>query len=168
MTVELVIKLTVKELKDELKKWGWAIMGKKSELQDHLKEAVRLNVPVAGPLEELHHDSMAGLDMMARWVPLTQNDEPIVIPGVNADPSHRPPTKMNQDVNLKYDFVETFNQMPFTGTTKKMRYGRPPHDLAACNKKKEQKRKRLPTCQMRVPANVEPRVLGGPNINFYK
>ncbi len=168
LAVESVMKLTVKDLKDELKKRGRAITGKKSDLQDRLKEAVRLNVPVAGPSEEPHHKSMAGLDMSARWVPLTWNDEPIVVPGVNSDPSHRPPTEMNQDVNPKYDFVETFNRMPFTGTTEKMCYGRPPCDSAICNKKKERKRKRLPTRQMRVPADVEPRVLGEPNSDFLK
>ncbi len=49
-----------------------------------------------------------------------------------------------------------------------MHYARPPRDLAIRNKKKERKRKRLPTRQMRVPANVEPRVLGGPNSVFLK
>jgi hypothetical protein len=55
LTVELVVKFLVKDLKEEPKKRGWAITGKKLELQDHLKEAVRLNVPVAGPLEEPRH-----------------------------------------------------------------------------------------------------------------
>jgi hypothetical protein len=112
---------------------------------------------------------MAGLDMMARWVPLTREDKPIVVPCVNEDPSHHPPTKMNQDVNPKYGFVETFNQMPFTGATEKMQYGRPPCDSRhAANEKKEQKRNRLPTPQMHVPVDVKPRVLGGPNTAFLK
>jgi hypothetical protein len=135
-------------------------------LQDRLKEAVLLNVPVAGPSEEPRHESMSGLDMTARWVPLTQDEEPIVVPGVNADPSHRPPTKMNQDVNPKYGFVETFDRIPFTGTNKKMRYKRPTHDSARLNQKKEQKRKHSPTRNLRVPAEIEPRVLGGPNTAF--
>ena len=81
LTVESVMKLGVKELKEELKKRGRAISGKKSELQDRLKEAVRLSVPVAGPSEEPRHESMGGLDMTARWVPLTRIDEPVVVPG---------------------------------------------------------------------------------------
>ncbi len=109
LTRESGVKFLVKDLKEELKKRGRAITGKKSELQDCLKEAVQLNVPVAGPSEEPHHESMAGLDMTARWVPLTREDEPIVVPCVKADPSHRPPTEMNQDMNPKYGFVETFN-----------------------------------------------------------
>ncbi len=71
LMVELVMKLLVKELKEELKKRGRAITEKKPELQDCLKEAVWLNVPVADPLEEARHESMAGLDMTAKWVPLT-------------------------------------------------------------------------------------------------
>jgi hypothetical protein len=48
-----------------------------------------------------------------------------------------------------------------------MRYGRPLCDSRhATNKKKECKRKHSLTCQMRVPADVEPRVLGGPNTAF--
>ncbi len=162
------MKLGVKKLKEELKKRGRAIMGKKSELQDCLKEAVRLNVPVAGPSEDPHHESMAGLDMTARWVPLTRINEPIVVPGVNADRSHRPPAEMNQDVNPKYGFVETFDRIPFTGTNEKMRYDRSPRDSRhAANKKKEGKRKRSLTRQMRgVPVEIRPRVLGGPNNAF--
>ncbi len=125
-----------------------------------------LNAPVAGPSEEPRHESMSGLDMTARWVPLTRGDEPIVVPGVNADPSHRPPTEMNQDVNPKYGFVETFDQIPFTGTNEKMRYERPTRDSARRNQKKERKRKRSPTRNLRMPAEIEPRVLGGPNIAF--
>jgi len=111
LTVESVMKLGVKELKEELKKRGRAISGKKSELQDCLKEAVWLHVPVAGPSEEPQHESMGGLDMTTRWVPLTRIDEPIVVPGVNADQSHRPPTKQNQDVNPKYGFVKTVDAL---------------------------------------------------------
>jgi hypothetical protein len=48
-----------------------------------------------------------------------------------------------------------------------MRYDRPLRDSARRNKKKERKRKHLPTRNLRgVIAEIKPRVLGGPNIDF--
>jgi hypothetical protein len=67
-----VMHLTVAQLRDELKKRGRGSQGKKSELQDRLKEAILLNVPVAlGEDAFRRHDCMAGLDMMAKWEVLT-------------------------------------------------------------------------------------------------
>jgi hypothetical protein len=43
----------------------------------------------------------------------------------NVDADLRPPTKMNAAINPKYSFVETFDRIPFTGTTEKMRYCQP-------------------------------------------
>ncbi len=47
MTVEGVMLLNVGRLKEELKRRGCAIAGKKGDLQARLKKAIMLNVPVA-------------------------------------------------------------------------------------------------------------------------
>ncbi len=75
---------------------------------------------------------------------------------------------MERDGNVtpKFGFVETFDRMPFTGTTEKMRYTRPKG--ASSNRKKDKKRKRSPTWHGRPIAGIEPRVLGGPNMDFLK
>ncbi len=67
---------------------------------------------------------MAELDVTARWELLTQCDDPVTEPD-NDDGSLRPPTKMSATVNPKYNFVDTFDCIPFTGTAEKMRYCHP-------------------------------------------
>jgi hypothetical protein len=64
-TVEGVTLLNVAWLKEELKRRGRSIAGKKGDLQARLKEAIILNVPVALRGGELvrRHESMSGLDV---------------------------------------------------------------------------------------------------------
>jgi hypothetical protein len=158
-------RLAVKELKDELRKRGRSVTGKKNELAARLVEAVVANVPVSASDDAPRHESMAGLDVGAEWVLLTQNEFPVPEPE-NTDSSLRPPTERDGIVTPKFGFVETFDCMPFTGTTEKMRYTRPKG--AWSNRKKDKKRKRSPTRHGRPIAGIEPRVLGGPNMDFLK
>jgi hypothetical protein len=72
-----VMRLLVTQLKEELRKRGCGTQGRKRDLQDCLKEAILLNVPVALGNEACHHDCMAGLDVTAKWELLTRCDEPV-------------------------------------------------------------------------------------------
>jgi hypothetical protein len=56
----------VTQLKEELRKRGCGAQGKKSNLQDCLKEVVLLNVLVALGNEARCHDCMVGLDVTAK------------------------------------------------------------------------------------------------------
>ena len=69
--------------------------------------------------ESCRPDVMAGLDATAKWELLTRCESPVPKP-INNDETLRPPTEMNANPNPKYGFVETFDRIPFTGTTKKM------------------------------------------------
>ncbi len=80
LTVESVMRLNVTQLKDELKKRGRLCVGRKSDLQDCLKEAILNNVPVSSGNEPPCQECMAGLDITARWELLTPKDEPIPLP----------------------------------------------------------------------------------------
>ena len=76
---------------------------------------------------------------------------------MNADDSLRPLTKRDAPVNPKFKYNETFERVPFSGTTKDMTYM-----AAHCSprRKKGQKRRKLsPTKQNRV-SNSE-RIMGG-------
>ena len=66
-----VMRLTVTQLKEELRKRGRGTQGSKSNLQDCLKEAILLNMPVALGNEACRHDCMARLDVTAKWELLT-------------------------------------------------------------------------------------------------
>jgi hypothetical protein len=148
LTVESVMRLNVTQLKDELKKRGQSCVGRKSDLQECLKEAILNNVPVSSGNELPCQECMAGLDITARWELLTSKDEPIPLPE-NGDPGHLPPTKMDGSLNPKYRMKETFDPRPFTGMTEKMRYYL--QSLwqlpTTCNHRKERKRMRSPTRQ---------------------
>ncbi len=67
----------VNQLKDELKKRGQSCVGRKSDLQDCLKEVILNKFPVSFGNEP---QCMAGLDILARWELLTPKDEPIPLP----------------------------------------------------------------------------------------
>ena len=84
----------------------------KSELQDCLKEAILLNVPVSLGNEEPRRECMAGLNVTVRWEMLTQDDKPVPEPE-NEDQQHHPPTKMGAVVNCKFGCKETFDRLPF-------------------------------------------------------
>jgi hypothetical protein len=118
LTVEGVTLLNVAQLKEELKRRGRSIAGKKGDLQACLKEVIVLNVPVALGGGELvrHHESMSGLDIMARWELLTPKDKPIPEPK-SKDPSLRPPTELDGSMNPKYAMKETFVRGSFNMIT---------------------------------------------------
>ena len=117
-----VMCMLVAQLRDALKKRGRGSHGKKGDLQDCLKEAICLNVSVTlGNDVARRHESIAGLDVTAKWELLTWCDNPVPEPE-NADANLRPPTERNAALNPKYGFVEMFTCIPFTGTTKKMQY----------------------------------------------
>jgi hypothetical protein len=74
-----VMKLSVAQLKAELKKRGRVMGGNKSVLQVRLKEAINLNVPVseeAGGNEAPCPEFMAGLDVTVRWELLSRCNDP--------------------------------------------------------------------------------------------
>ena len=87
----------------------------------HLKEAIELNVPIALSNKAPCHESMSGLDVMARWEMLTPNEFSVPKPK-NVDSIHRPPTKRDATINRKYGFRETFVRVLCTGTAKKMAF----------------------------------------------
>ncbi len=166
LTMEMVMGLNVNRLKEELRKRGRSFAGKKGELQERLKEVVINNVPVALGNEPRCHKSMAGLDVTARWELLTPAAEPVPKP-LSENQGHHPPTKMDGLRNPKYAMVERFQRGVFMGTNEKMRYVKP-----CCaspltrDHRKERRRKKSPSRQLREAMPIEPRVLGGPNTDF--
>jgi hypothetical protein len=60
LTIETMMALKMKELKEELRKTGRSMLGEKGELQERLREAILLNVPVATRNEARPHESMLG------------------------------------------------------------------------------------------------------------
>jgi len=168
LSIETMMALKMKELKEELRKRGRSMLGKKGELQERLREAILLNVPVATGNEARRHESMSGLDVTARWVLLTPEDEPIPVPQ-NADRSLRPPTEMDGTLsNPKFGMKETFVRGVFTGTNEKMRYTASFESPAVRPPKKRVRRSRKlsPTRQLYSNETLDPRVLGGPNTDF--
>ena len=151
-----------------MRKRGRSFAGKKGKLQDRLKEAVINNVPVALGNKLRRHKSIGGLDVTARWVLLTPVAEPVPEP-VNEDLRHRPPTEMDGLRNPKYAMVERFQRGVFTGTNEKMRYVKPLRASPLTrNRRKDRRRKKSPSRQLREAMPIEPRILGGPNTDFLK
>jgi len=70
---------------------------------------------------------------------------------------------MSATVNPKYGFVDTFDRIPFTGTTEKMRYC---HPRSVNRSRREKKRKHSVSRHSRPVIDVQPRKLGGPNTDF--
>ena len=61
-----VMCLLVTQLKEKLRKRGRGTQGRKSDLQDCLKEVILLNMPVASGNEARRHNCMVGLDVTAK------------------------------------------------------------------------------------------------------
>jgi hypothetical protein len=161
-----VMKLNVVMLRAELKKRGRSTFGNKAAMQQRLNEAIALNVPVSESAGNINRDeSMMGLDVTAKWELLNRCENPMPEP-TNADGSLRPPTEMNDTINPKFGFIETFDRIPFTGTTEKMRYVRPEGRSVNRSRKEKRKRKQSQPRQSRPVAEVLPRKLGGPNTDF--
>ncbi len=130
-------------MREELRKRGWATGGNKSAMQESLKEVIELNMPVSGESgvnEARRPDFMGGLDVTARWELMTPCKDPVPEPN-NDNDTLPPPTKMNATPNPKYGFVETFDRIPFTETTEKMRYCRP--DGRSVNRSRKEKKRPL-------------------------
>ena len=106
---------------------------------------------------------MNGLDITARWVPLTRDSFTIPDP-VNEDANLRPPTERDVPINYRYSFDEKFERRPFEGSMDKLSYRRIPW--------KKRGKNLLPTRRMWPHNNpdplpkAEPRVEGGPNQEF--
>ncbi len=66
LTIKRMMSLKMMELKEELRKRGRSMVGKKGVLQDRLREAILLNVPVDFGNEAHHHESMSGLDVCCK------------------------------------------------------------------------------------------------------
>ena len=167
LTVEQVATLGVTRLKEELKKRGQTIGGKKAELQQRLIDAIQRNIPVATVEESnMRHECMNGLDMTAHWVLLKQNPIPVPAP-INTDPTLRPPTELDdKQTNARYRYDEQFDRAPFTGSTAKMQY----MYHSSPKKKKRSIRKLSPSNKSKakkVPT-IEQRKKGGPNDEFLK
>ncbi len=161
-----VMRLLVTQLKEELRKRGYGTQGRKSDLQDCLKEAILLNVPVASGNEASRHDCMGGLDVTAKWVLLTWCGESVPKPNT-VDADLWSSTRMNATMNPKYGFVETFDRIPFTGMMEKMQYHQP--DGRSVNRSRQEKRRKRADGRHSWPTMpVEPRVLGSPNSDFLK
>jgi hypothetical protein len=159
---ELIIRnsLNVSALKDELKKRGRQTGGNKSALIKRLVEAVNANVPVTENAVK-RHESMNGLDVTEEWIPLTKNPIPIAEP-TNEDANLRPPTERDAPVNAKYEFMERFDRLSFSGTTKNMKY----IDGAKTSPCKKAIHKFTPQRMFRN--EPQPRKMGGPNEKFLK
>ncbi len=88
--------LNVSQLKEELKKRGCHISGKKVELQSCLLEALKNNIPM-GLLEDVskRDASLNGLAPTAFWKLLTKEHAPLP-ESQNKDCSLHPPTDMDE------------------------------------------------------------------------
>ena len=151
-------KMGVGILKEELKKRGLAIYGKKSELQERLKE--NLHLPVAEGGAEVRDSCMNGLPFSAWWELLEPNATPIVEPN-NTDASLRPPTEREGKLSSKHGYDQVFDRPPFTGTDAKLPTR--PRKLSS-RKSPEARAKSLSRYdQDRALPVPQPRTLGGPN-----
>ena len=167
-----VMGLNAVRLREELRKRGRQTGGNKQAMQERLKEAIAMNVPVLdGQSSEANEsrrpDFMAGLDVTAKWELLTRCESPVPEP-TNDDETLRPPTEMNANPNPKYGFVETFDHIPFTGTTVKMLYCCSFGRSVNRSRKDGRKRRRSKTHHSSPIPKVQPRKLGGPNSDFLK
>jgi hypothetical protein len=162
-----VMGLNAVQLKEELRKRDRQTGGNKQAMQERLKEAIAMNVPVLdGQSLEANKsrrpDFMAGLDVMAKWELLTRCESPVPEP-TNDDETLWPPTEMNANPNPKYGFVEMFDRIPFTGTTEKMLYCRQcGRSVNRSRKEDGRKRKCSNTWHSRPVPEVQPRTLGSP------
>eukprot|EP00956_Cyclotella_meneghiniana_P025071 scaffold51490_cov40-Cyclotella_meneghiniana.AAC.2 len=157
LTEVLIQTFNVARLKEELKRRGRPVSGNKNALVDRLIEAVNSNVPVAAA-PVVREAFMNNLDVTAKWKDLTLKPDPVPMPE-NSDASLRPPTEQDAPITAKYDFVETFDRIPFTGDTKDMGY---------INKRSPRKNRHkfLPSRNLRQ--GIAGRVRGGPSAAFLR
>ena len=123
LTEENVMKMVVTELKKHLKDRALSIKGKKSELQERLKDAVRNNAPLVSEMDRNTAENLAGdaFDPGARWVLLEPDEEIQVeeevleVDGVNF---HGPTSDRAEKGAKRYNYREQFDRLPFTGRAK--------------------------------------------------
>ena len=114
-------KLKLMELKYELKKRGEGTGVNTKILFDPLIEYIQDKTPFGKTADRPR--CMNGLDIIARWVPLTQNV--LLIPDpVNKDANLRPTTERDAPINPKYGFDEKFERQTFEETMGKLSYRR--------------------------------------------
>jgi SAP domain len=113
-------KLRVAELKEELKKRGLVLFGKKAELIERLKQGMALRVPLqpigAGNVRNRNVLQIAGFSVTAKWKLLEHLQEEVQEP-VNTFASHAPtvPAEDAAFVPIKHNFAEKFQRDDFTG-----------------------------------------------------
>ncbi len=155
--------MTMKQIKEVLKKWGHAISGKKEDLLNRLTGAIESSVPVTAAAIE-SHESMTRLDVTAKWELLTPEDLPVV-EQQNEDLTIKPPTECNTPTNPKYSFKETFKLMKFTGIYAKMSDIWKPNATGGRNRK----RNLSPLRKGKVQKDLgKEQVFGSPNDDFLK
>ncbi len=114
------------------------------------------------------HESMVGLDLMARWEPLTLANEARTH-AWQSRPGPLPPllrwTGVQQTQSMQWS--RSLCAVPSRGQNVKMRYTKLLQESPSMqNHRKERRRKKSPTRKLREVMPIEPRVLGGPNMDF--
>eukprot|EP00547_Thalassionema_nitzschioides_P014673 CAMPEP_0194238244 /NCGR_PEP_ID=MMETSP0158-20130606/5025_1 /TAXON_ID=33649 /ORGANISM="Thalassionema nitzschioides, Strain L26-B" /LENGTH=863 /DNA_ID=CAMNT_0038972445 /DNA_START=101 /DNA_END=2689 /DNA_ORIENTATION=- len=125
---DLMATFTNNKLKEELKKRGCPVCGKKAALLERLKNALAQKVPVGAPTKksnkdknstELHECFAKG----AYWEPLKPLDEVVVEPENPTFKKAHAPTIDKEDAHFvcsKHNFAEQFDREPFCGTSDEM------------------------------------------------
>jgi len=118
-----VMNMLVSELKTHLKNRALSVKGRKSELQERLKSAVRNNAQVVTEMDPNVAENLAGdtFDPGARWVLLEPDndgeveEEVLEIDGVDF---HGPTSDGAGKGAKRYNYNEQFDRLVFNGTAK--------------------------------------------------
>ena len=118
-----VMNMLVSELKTHLKNRALSVKGRKSELQERLKSAVRNNAQVVTEMDPNVAENLAGdtFDPGARWVLLEPDnddeveEEILEIDGVGF---HGPTSDGAGKGAKRYNYTEQFDRLVFNGTAK--------------------------------------------------
>ena len=113
--------LNVSAQKNELKKRGTGVSGKKLALVLRLNAAIRDGIPIQEEVAVDRGANLNGVYVTAHWRLLTKNQTPIDEP-TNEDAILRPPTERDAPINPKYGYDKKFDWAPFFGTTESIAY----------------------------------------------